>query len=82
VAQQNAIHIEGRVEWIAGNVMVIAPYGLVIAPGGTGAINIDPSHVDQTEYSGLVTGDPVAVVGTVTSSRGRVLAMSVQRLSS
>ena len=82
VAQETPIRILGRVEWISGQVMVIAPYGMVIAPAGTTAINIDLSQVDQDEYQGLVTGDPVLVTGTVPRARNRVTATSVQRLAS
>jgi hypothetical protein len=81
-AQDRLVHVEGRVEWISGETMVIAPYGAVLAPGGTSAINVDLSQVSQDDYTGLTTGDPVAVTGTVPKERDRVVASSVQRLPS
>jgi hypothetical protein len=78
-AQDTPIVIEGHVDWIAGEVMVIAPNGLFIAPGGTSAINIDLSRVDQDEYSGLAEGDAVIVTGVILRAKNRVLATSIQR---
>jgi len=81
-AEDIPIVLEGRVEWIAGQVMVIGLEGAVIAAGGPAAINVDLSHVDQDEYHGLVTGDRVLVlvIGTVSEARDRVIATSVQRV--
>jgi hypothetical protein len=78
-AQENLVRVEGRVQWIAGGTMVVAPYGTVVAPAGTSAINIDLSRVDQGEYKGLSAGDSVVVTGTVTTARDRVIARSVER---
>jgi len=81
-AEDIPILLVGRVEWIAGQVMVIGLEGAVIAAGGPAAINVDLSHVDQDEYHGLVTGDRVLVlvIGTVSEARDRVIATSVQRV--
>jgi hypothetical protein len=78
-AQERPIVVEGRVEWIAGEVMVVSPYGLVLAPGGTSAINIDLSQVSQDQYEGLTEGDSVLVRGVVSPSRTRVIATSIER---
>jgi len=77
-AQESAFRIAGRVLWISGETMVVAPYGLVTAPSGTSAINVDLSQVRQDEYMRLATGDSVVVTGTVTQARDRVIATSVQ----
>lgn len=69
-------------QWISGQVMVIVPDGAVLAPSGAGAVGIDLSQVDQDEYQGLVTGDPVLVTGMVPNERSRIIATSVQRLAS
>jgi hypothetical protein len=73
--------VEGRVQWISGQRMVVAPVGAVVAPAGTSAINVDLSRVGQDEYSGLAAGDPVVVSGTVSSARDRIIATSVRRLT-
>jgi hypothetical protein len=81
-AQDGLVRVEGRVLWISGETMVVAPYGLVIAPGGTSGINIDLSQVSQDAYMGLAEGDSVLVTGTATRARDRVIATSVQSLPS
>jgi len=81
-AEDIAIVLLGRVEWIAGEVMVIALDGMVLAEGAPAAINVDLSHIDQDEYQGLVTGDAVLVMGVVASARNRIIATSIQRLAS
>jgi len=78
-AEETPIRIQGRVEWIAAQVMVISLDGRVITAGGPAAINVDLSQVDQDEYQGLVAGDPVLVIGTVSAARNRVIATSVMR---
>ncbi len=80
-AQDGPVRVQGRVEWIAGETMVIAPDGLVVAPGGTTAINVDLTPIDQGAYAGLATGVRVAVVGTIANNYNRVIAGSIERLS-
>jgi hypothetical protein len=80
-AQEQSILVEGRVQWISGQQMVVAPVGAVVAPAGTSAINVDLTQVSQDQYSGLTTGTPVAVRGTVSSARDRIIATSIQRLT-
>ncbi|HEV8141980.1 MAG TPA: hypothetical protein VGQ77_03930 [Methylomirabilota bacterium] len=79
-AQEQSIVVEGRVQWISGQRLVVAPVGTVIAPAGTSAINVDLSRVSQDEYSGLATGDAIQVAGTVTRARDRIVATSIRRL--
>jgi hypothetical protein len=81
-AQEQPTFVEGRVAWISGQRMVVAPLGAVIAPAGTSAINIDLSQVGQNEYAGLSQGDSVAITGAVSSARDRVIATSIRRLTS
>ena len=68
--------IQGRVLWVAAETMVIAPYVPM-----TGSINVDLSQADQAEYSGLRTGDVVAVTGTAAPEGDRVIATSIRRLA-
>jgi lipopolysaccharide export system protein LptA len=79
-AQEQSIVVEGRVQWISGQRLVVAPVGGVVAPAGTSAINVDLSRVRQDEYSGLATGDAIQVVGTVAPARDRIVATSIRRL--
>ena len=72
-AQEVAVGFEGRVQWIAGNILVIA---LEASP----SINVDLSEVAQDQYQGLHERDWVLVTGRVTKQRDRVIATSVQRL--
>ena len=81
-AQEQSMLVEGRVQWISGQRMSVAPIGAVIAPAGTSAIKVDLSQVAQDEYSGLVQGDPIAIMGTVSSARDRIIATSIRRLTS
>src|SRR5437867_11918022 len=79
-AEDIPILLVGRVEWIAGQVMVIGLEGAVIAAGGPAAINVDLSQVDQDEYHGLVTGHRVVGIVTVSEARDHVIATWVQRV--
>jgi len=81
-AQESPFRVEGRVLWISAETMVVAPYGLAIAPSGTSGVNVDLSHVSQDEYMRLETGDSVLVTGTVTEARDRVIATTVRRTRS
>ena len=81
-AQEQPIFVEGRVQWISGQRMVVAPVGGVIAPAGTSAIKVDLTEVAQDEYAGLTTGDSVLIVGTVSSARDRIIATSIRRPTS
>ena len=81
-AQEQSMVVEGRVQWISGQRMVVSPVGAVLAPAGTSSINVDLSQVSQGEYAGLATGDPVVVTGTVSSARDRLNATSIRRLPS
>ena len=78
-AAHEVVRIEGRILWISGEIMVVAPYSVVAFAGG--AINVDLSQVDQDEYAGLVMGYPVVVTGTVDDARNRLIATSVQHLA-
>ena len=74
-AQDDTVRIEGKVAWISGEKMVVAP------PGGL-PVPVDLSQVDQDQYSALLSGDRVIVTGRLSPDRDRVVAMSVQRVES
>ena len=72
-AQEDLVLIEGRVLWVAGQTMVVAPYVSGAAP-----VRIDLSHASQDEYMRLTTGDSVTVVGTIPGEGNRVVATSIR----
>src|SRR5882762_9162230 len=72
-AQDDLVRVDGRVLWIAGQTMIVAPY----LPGN-GAINVDLSRASQDEYMRLKTGDSVTVTGTIAEEGDRVIATSIQ----
>jgi cold shock CspA family protein len=73
IAQEPAVQVEGRVAWIAGQ-------GMVIAPDGNPSVNVDISQVPQDQRAALREGDRVVVTGTVNNERTRVIAASIQRV--
>ena len=72
-AQERPITVEGKVTWIAGNKMAVAP------PGGL-PVTIDLSQVDLSDYASVLAGDWVIVTGTVPPGENRVIATSVRRV--
>jgi len=72
-AQDNLIRFDGRVLWIAGETMIVAPYATGSAP-----INVDLSRVSQDEYMTLTTGDSVSVTGTIAQEGNRIMASSIR----
>jgi len=70
---QNGVVIEGRVLWVAGQTMVVAPYA-----GGVAPVRIDLSRASQDEYMRLKTGDSVAVMGIIPEEGDRVMATSIR----
>jgi len=74
-AQELPVSFQGRVQWVAGDT-------LVVALDGSPSINVELSVVAQDQYQGLEGGDWVLVTGTVTMERDRVVASSIRRLAS
>lgn len=72
-AQERPVTVEGKVAWIAGTKMAVAP------PGGL-PVMIDLSRADLRDYASLMTGDWVIVTGTAPRGENRVIATSVQRI--
>jgi hypothetical protein len=75
-AQDHSVRVDGRALWIAAETMVVAPYT------DSAAIKVDLTQMNQDEYMGLATDDSVAVTGSVSNERDRVIATSIQRLTS
>jgi len=72
-AQEQTVVVEGRVNWIGGNKMAVAP------PGGL-PVTIDLSQADLGDYASLLAGDWVRVTGTAPLGENRIRATSVQRV--
>jgi hypothetical protein len=73
-AQDLPIQVEGRVTWIAGQGMVVAP------DGNTPTVSVDISRVPQDQHAKLREGDRVVVKGAVNNERTRVIAASIERV--
>jgi hypothetical protein len=72
-AQDDTVRVEGRVAWIAGQKMVVAPPGRL-------PVSVDLSEVDQGEYQALLSGDRVIVTGRPSRESNRLIATSIQRV--
>ena len=71
-AQDWSIRFDGRVQWVAGQLMVVdSDFG--------SSITVDLLRVPQGEYSGLTTGDRVTIIGVVRNGNPRVRGTSVLR---
>ncbi|HYS16100.1 MAG TPA: hypothetical protein VET45_04175 [Candidatus Binatia bacterium] len=71
-AQDRARRFDGRVQWVAGQVMVVQlDNGL--------SVSVDLLRVPQDQYAALVQGERVLVIGLVTDSSRRVTATRVVR---
>ena len=73
LAQDLPVRLEGRVQWLSGQT-------LVLAPDGAPSITVDVSQVPQDQQGGLREGDRVVITGAVPNERNRVVAAGVQRV--
>ena len=71
-AQDVVIRLDGRVQWIAGEKMMLIP------DGGAPPVEIDIKQVPQDNYQALKEGDPVVVSGVVSRDGRKLIATSVQ----
>ena len=71
-AGQTHVELEGRVQWIAGQKLML------LLNGGRG-VDVDITQVPLDQYRMLSQGDPVVVVGTVSRDNRRVFASAVMR---
>ncbi|HMH50663.1 MAG TPA: hypothetical protein VK548_10550 [Candidatus Acidoferrum sp.] len=67
------VQVQGRVAWIAGQTMVVAP-------DGSSSVNVDLARVPHDQRATLREGDRVAVTGALNNERTGMLAASVQRI--
>ena len=71
-AQDKIVRLQGRVQWIAGEKMMLIP------DNGGLPIEIDIKQVPQDDYRTLAEGDPVAVSGVVSPDGRKLIATSIQ----
>ncbi len=71
-AAQRYVEIDGRVQWIAGQKLM-----LMLSSGG--GVDVDIAQVPLDQYRNLTQGDPVMVVGTVSRDNRKVFASTVMR---
>jgi len=72
-AQEWWVRFDGRVQWLAGDLMV------VWANGGS-SVSVDLRRVRQDEYAGLTVGNWVTVVGVIRNCERRVIGIFVRRV--
>ena len=75
VAQPEDVLLSGRVQWIAGQKMLLLPRS-----GGV-PVNVDLVQVPLEQYAGLTQGSQVRVDGVISNDGRRVLATSVVALA-
>ncbi len=71
-AQDRVVRLQGRVQWIAGEKMMLIP------DDGALPIEVDIKQVPLDDYRTLTQGDPVVVSGVVSPDGRKVIATSVQ----
>jgi hypothetical protein len=71
-AQDPLVRVEGRVAWIAGQT-------LVMAPDGRSSIGVDLSQLPQDQHAKLREGERIVVTGAVTNDRSKLVAYAVER---
>jgi hypothetical protein len=72
-AQEWWVRFDGRVQWLAGDLMVVSA-------NGRSNVSVDLRRVPQDEYGGLSGGDWVMVIGVIRHSDRRVIGISVRRV--
>ena len=72
-AQDDLVVITGRVLWIAGATMVVAPYA-----SGAEPVKVDLSQASLDEYMTLTAGASVTVAGTIPIQGDRIIAIRIR----
>jgi hypothetical protein len=70
-AQGQYTRIDGRVQWIAGEKMMLIPVS------GALPVSVDLTQIPQEQYAALAPGTLVVVDGVVSPEGRRVLARSI-----
>lgn len=64
------MRLEGRVQWIAGEKMMLLPYGGL-------PVNVDLGQVPLSQYATLTQGSAIVVIGVVSSDGRRLIATGI-----
>ena len=92
VGAQEYVRVDGVVQWVSGQNLVLlldvpagppwyvvqGPY-LVPVPGPRATVSVDLTQLPQSEYAFLRSGERIAVVGTVSDDRRRLIGTSIIR---
>ena len=70
-AQEQEMRLEGRVQWIAGEKMMLIP------DSGAPPVEVDIKQVPLDDYRTLTEGDSVVVSGVVSPDGRKLIARSV-----
>jgi len=70
--QGQAVTLQGRVQWIAGEKMMLIP------DNGDRPVEVDLKKASLDDYRTLTEGDPVVVSGDVSSDGTKLIARSIQ----
>ena len=71
-AQDRAVRFDGRVQWVAGQRMVVQ---LDTGP----SVSVELARVPQDEYAALTWGERVVISGVITDTDSRDVATSIER---
>jgi hypothetical protein len=71
-AQEWSTRFDGRVQWVAGQLMVVYP-------DVGSSVTVDLLRVPQGEYAGLTVGDRVTIIGVIRNGNRRIIGTSVLR---
>ena len=81
-SQQGYLRLEGHVQWIAGQTMILATNtdGTdSYIPRSLWSIRVDLTRVPQDEYAALAQGDLVTVTGVLSDDNSRLFGTSIER---
>jgi len=84
-SQQSDLRLEGRVQWIAGQTMILTTNTDLMGsyvPQAPWSVRVDLTRVPQDEYGTLAQGDFVAVTGLLSEDNRLVVGASIERLGS
>jgi hypothetical protein len=81
-SQGRYLRIEGHVQWIAGETMILATNTEAMDsynPQVLWSIRVDLTRVPQDEYAALAEGDLVTVTGVLSGDNSRLVGTSIER---
>lgn len=70
--QGQAVTLQGRVQWIAGEKMMVIP------DNGDRPVEVDLKKASLDDYRTLTEGDPIVVSGVVSEDGTKLIAQSIQ----